>query len=277
MTRRPFITSSSNPRLKGIRRLRRCSPREGGDVFLVEGYRQLVSALEAGARVSQLYVSPELYLGNSDAELVSVAERRGAVVTELSAAAFESISRQVRADGITAVVERWPTTFGALPLGPRPLLLVAETVERPGNLGTIIRTACGAGADALVVCDGATDAFHPEAVRGSAGTVFKLPIAESETPAAISWLCERRIRIVVATPDARRTHWDADFTGSTAVVVGNERYGVTRRWLEVADETVRIPMPGPADSLNVAVAAGVVLFEAAYQRSLKRAARGPST
>jgi TrmH family RNA methyltransferase len=223
-----------------------------------------------------LYVSPELYLGNSDAALVSLAERRGAGVIELGAAAFESISRQVRSDGITAVVERWPTTLDELTLGRRPLLLVAETVERPGNLGTIIRTACGAGADALVVCDGATDAFHPEAVRGAAGALFKLPIAESETPASISWLRDRRIRIVVATPDADRTHWDANLAGSTAVVVGNERHGVSRRWLEVAHEIVRIPMPGPADSLNVAVAAGVVMFEAARQRSLSREAAARS-
>jgi TrmH family RNA methyltransferase len=117
-----------------------------------------------------------------------------------------------------------------------------------------------------------THAFHPETVRGSAGTLFRLPIAESGTPAAISWLRRQGFRIVVATPEAGRMHWDADFAGATAVVVGNERHGVTRRWLDVADETVGILMPGPADSLNVAVAAGVVLFEAAHQRLSRGAA-----
>jgi RNA methyltransferase, TrmH family len=266
MTRRPFISSSSNPRLKTVRRLRRGPRRNGSGAFLAEGYRQLVCALEAGARIRELFVAPELYLGGSDDVQVALAEERGAVVTELGAAAFESISGQVRRDGIVAVVERWPTSLDALPLGPGPLFLVAERVERPGNLGTIVRTACGAGADGLVVCDGATDPFHPEAVRGSAGTLFKLRIAESSAAEAISWLRERGFRVIVATPEATRAHWDADFSGATAIVVGNERYGVTEQWRNAADETVRIPMHGPADSLNVAVAAGIVVFEAVHQR-----------
>lgn len=272
MTGRPYITSVSNPRLRSLRRLRRNPRRAGGD-FLVEGYRQVAAALGAGKAVRELYVSPELYLGQSDAALVSRAERQGATVTELSAAAFGSIVRQARPDGIAGVVERWPTSLAALELGSRPLLLVAEGIERPGNLGTIIRTACAAGADALIICDGGTSAFHPETVRGSAGALFRVPISESDTPAAISWLRERVIRIVVATPHGDRMHRDADFGDSTAVVVGNERHGVSTPWLEAANETVRIPMPGPADSLNVGVAAGVVMSEAAYQR-LHRAAVG---
>jgi TrmH family RNA methyltransferase len=268
MARRILITSSSNPRLKAIRRLKRDARRNG--VFLVEGYRQVACALEAGAKVRELYVAAELYLGDCEEELASFAERRGAVVHELSAAAFESISGQVRADGISAVVERWPTTLDRLRLGPIPLLVVAEGVERPGNLGTIIRTTCGAGADALVVCDGRTDPFHPETVRGSVGTLFKLPLAESDPTTTISWLRERRIRVVVATPDAPKPYWDVDLGGPTALVVGNERHGVSQAWLSGADATVQIPMPGPADSLNVAVAAGVVIFEAAHQRGFTK-------
>lgn len=264
MTRRPCITSSSNRRLKRVRRLRRCSRRDG--VFLVDGFRQVACALEAEARVRELYISPELYLGNSDDALASLAERRGAVVVELSAGAFEWISGG-RPDGIAAVVERWPTTLDTLRLGPTPLLLVAEAVERPGNLGTIVRTACGAGADALVVCDSRTDAFHPDVVRGSVGTLFKLPLAESDTATAIAWLRKRQVRIVVATPDADQPHWGPNYSGSTAIVVGNERYGLTPPWLEGADERVQIPLPGPTDSLNVGVAAGIVLFEAARQRT----------
>ena len=140
--------------------------------------------------------------------------------------------------------------------------------ERPGNLGTIVRSACAAGADALVVADGRTDLFHPETVRGSVGTLFRLALAESTTAETIAWLKAHDLRIVVATPDADRPCWDVDLGGPEAIVVGNERHGVAAAWLDAADETVSVPMPGPADSLNVAVAAGVVLFEAARQRLL---------
>ena len=149
-----------------------------------------------------------------------------------------------------------------------PLVLVAEALGRPGNLGTIVRSACAAGADALVVADGRTDLFHPEAVRGSVGTLFRLPVAQSTTAEAIAWLRAQDLRIVVATPVADEPCWAADLTGPTAIVVGNERYGVSRAWVDAADEAVSVPMPGPTDSLNVAVAAGVVLFEAARQRAL---------
>jgi len=266
MSRRVFITSSSNPRLKNVRRLRRCSRRDAA--FLVEGYRQVAAALESGARIRELYLAPDLFLGECESELALGAERRGATVVDLSAAVFESISGNVRPDGVAAVVERRPTGLERLRLPPDPLVLVAEAIERPGNLGTIVRSACAAGADALVVADGRTDLFHPETVRGSVGTIFRLPVAESTTEAALAWLRASKVRIVVATPEANRPCWQAAFEGPTAIVVGNERYGVSDAWLDAADEAVSIPMPGPADSLNVAVAAGVVLFEAARRRVL---------
>jgi TrmH family RNA methyltransferase len=255
------ITSRSNPRLKAARRLR---PRDG--VVLVEGYRQLRSALEGRARVLEVYAAPELFLGEDDGRLLELAEQRGAQVFELGAAAFASIAGAARLDGLAALVARPPTALGRLRLPAAPLVLVAEAVERPGNLGTIVRTACAAGADAVLVCDGRTGPFHRDAVRGSVGTVFRVRIVEARSDAAIGWLREHGVRIVVATPDGARTHRDADLCGAVAIVVGNERYGVTSRWLEAADETVWIPMAGAADSLNVAVAAGIVLFEAAARR-----------
>jgi RNA methyltransferase, TrmH family len=264
---RPFITSSSNPRLKAIRRLRRAARRNGASLFVVDGYRQLACALDARARVRELYVAPELYLGEQDGSLVSLAEQRGAQVVELSASGFASISGDVRPDGIVAVVERWPMTLERLQLGANPLLLVAEGVERPGNLGTIVRAACAAGADALVACECGTDTFHPDVVRGSVGTLFRLRLARTNTASAMVWLRQRGIRIVVATPDGERAHWQTDLAQPTAVIVGNERIGVSHEWVDAADELVKIPMPGPADSLNVAVAAGILLFEATRQRA----------
>jgi RNA methyltransferase, TrmH family len=275
MARRILITSSSNPRLKSLRRLRRCPGRDG--VFLVEGYRQVASALEAGARVRELYLAEEFFLGTWESDLALQADRASAIVVELSARAFQSISSNVRPDGIAAVVERWPTGLDRLRLPSNPLILVAEAVERPGNLGTIVRSACGGGVDALVICDACTDAFHPGTVRGSVGTLFKLPVAQADTRTAISWLRARRVRIVVATPNALRPYWDTDLGAPTALVVGNERHGVSRPWLDASDETISIPMPGPADSLKVAVAAGVVLFEAARQRALDASGAAPKS
>jgi TrmH family RNA methyltransferase len=266
MTRRLSITSIHNERLKRVRRLRR---RPDG-VFLLEGHRQLGRALESGARVREVYAAPELFPGAIDMQTLDAAERRGARVFELSDRAFRSISSGARADGIAAIVERVRAGLGPEHLGERPLLVVAESVERPGNLGTIIRTACSAGATGLVVCDPVTDVFHPETVRGSVGLIFHVPILEMPAKRARRWLRDRGIRVLVLSPGGEHAHWDADYSGAVALVVGSERYGVTQSWLDEADETLHVPMSAPADSLNVAVAAGVVLFEAVRQRASAR-------
>jgi TrmH family RNA methyltransferase len=256
VTRRLHISSSANDRVKRLRRAVRDGRREG--VFVVQGYRAILRALDAGAPVRELYAAPELFLGDDDAGLV---EGAGVPVTWLSAEVFRSLPGLPRPDGLLAVVERRPARLAALPA--QGLVVVAEAVERPGNLGTILRTACGAGAAALVAADPRTDLFHPETVQASVGTIFELPVAASSTADAIAWWPGR---VVVATPDGRCAHWEADYSGATAIVVGNERVGVSDAWLAQADETVRIPLPGPADSLNVAVAAGIVLFEALRSR-----------
>lgn len=265
MTRRISITSTSNERLKAARRLALGRGRDRG-TFLVEGHRQLRCALDGGAAVREVFAAPDLFLGDEDAALVERAERRGARVYDVGRAAFRALSGHARPDGLAAVVERWPTTLDRLPVGEQPLLLVAESVERPGNLGTIVRTACAAGADALVVCDPVTDLFHPDTVRGSAGTLFKLRLASASTEDALAWLKLRGVRVLVTSPHGVCPYAEADAGAGAALVVGSERHGVTRRWLDAADETVCIPMPGPVDSLNVAVAAGVVLFELARRR-----------
>jgi TrmH family RNA methyltransferase len=260
VTRRLHISSSANDRVKRLRRVLRNGRREG--VFVVHGYRALRRAVDAGAPLRELFAAPELFLGGDDAALV---ERAGVPVTLLSADAFRSLPGLPRPDGLLGLVERRPAPLEALPTSG--LLVVAEAVERPGNLGTIVRTACGAGAAALVAADPRTDLFHPETVHASVGTIFELPVAATSTAHAIAWWPGR---VVVATPDGRCAHWEADYRGATAIVVGNERTGVSDAWLARADETARIPLPGPADSLNVAVAAGVVLFEALRSRERDR-------
>jgi TrmH family RNA methyltransferase len=264
LTRRLVIESRSNERLKAVRRLARKRAR---DVCIAEGGRALRCALAAGADIREVYAAPSLFRSDDDVDAVARAETLGVPVFELAHEAFLSISGAVRADGLLAIVARPATSLARLTLPAAPLVLVAESIDRAGNLGTIARTACAAGADALLVCDARTDLFHPDVIRGSVGTIFGLPTAACATTHAIAWLRERNVSIVVATPDAARPYWAADLCG--ALVVGNERCGVSAAWRAAADELVSIPMPGPADSLNVAVAAGVLVFEAARSRPFR--------
>ena len=185
-------------------------------VFVAEGARAVRAALEAGADVRELTQRRTCSSVTADAELVTAAELRGVRVVELGREAFLSISRNVRADGLLGVVTRPSTALARLALPARPLIVVAEAVERPGNLGTIVRTAAGSGADALLVADPRTDVFHPEVVRGSVGTIFHLPIGVSSSERAPAWLGEHDVRIVLATPEAARPYWDADYSGAVA-------------------------------------------------------------
>ena len=265
MTRRLSIISATNPRLKALRRLRR---RGSADAFLAEGCRQLTHALAVGAEVREVYSAPELYLGPVEAALVAEASDRGAEIVELGATAFRSVAGRSRPDGVLAVIRRAPTDLTRLEPGTAPLVVVAEAIERPGNLGTIVRSACAAAADAVISCDARAGLFHPDAVQGAVGGLFHVPVATATTAKTLAWLKARGIRIVVASPAAASRYWESELSGAVALVVGNERNGVSDRWLDAADEVVSIPMDGGVDSLNVAVAAGIVLFEAARQRSI---------
>lgn len=233
----------------------------------------MAAALAAGARVESLFTAPELLPEGRAEPLLADAERRGAEVVEVAAAALESIVRGRRADGLLAVVRRPTTTLARLRPGGEAVFVVAVGIERPGNLGTIVRTACAAGADALIVADPCTDVFHRDVIRGSVGSVFLLPCATAASEVAVAWLRGGGMRILAATPAARTPYWDAHYAGAVAIVVGCERHGLPEPWLRAASEEIAIPMPGPADSLNVAVAAGVVLCEAMRARGLRGAVR----
>lgn len=262
MTRRLFIASSANGRLKAVRRLVRSG---ATDVFVAEGARALRSALQARAHILEIYAAPRLYLGPDDALLVARAERHGTRVLEIDAAAYRTIARHTRPDGILALVERPPTRLDCLELSPHALLAVAVSIERPGNLGTIVRTACAAGAAGLVVADPCTDPFHRDVVRGSAGTIFHVQVVTATSEQALAWLRAHAVQIVAATPDGTTPYFSARYRSPLAVVLGNERHGLPGAWLAAADDAVAIPMEPHADSLNVGVAAGILLFEARHR------------
>jgi len=192
----------------------------------------------------------------------------GAELLTTTPALLGALAYGDRDDGIVIVATEPASDLARLSLPECPLVAVVEQVEKPGNLGTMLRTAEAAGAAAVVVCDPATDPFNPNVVRASLGTLFTIPLVVGDTPGAIARLRSLGIRTVATTPSASLPHWGADLTGPVAVVVGSEQYGLSAAWLEAADQRVVIPMPGSVDSLNTAMAAGIVLFEAVRQRGI---------
>jgi TrmH family RNA methyltransferase len=273
------ITSLQNPRLKQLVRLRDRRPRDEAGVFLVEGYREIRRALEKNVRLDELFYAPEWFLGENEPDLLARAQAAGAQLYELSKDTFSKVAYRERPDGLLAVAPQWKRTLAEVKMGPGlesrsdrdsrpdPFLLVVEAIEKPGNLGTILRSADAAGCDAVIVCDPVTDLFNPNVVRASTGVLFSVPCVVEESPRVLAWLRERGVRIAATTPAAEMLYTDADLRGPLAVVMGSEQYGLSDFWLKAADLPVRIPMAGQADSLNVAMATMITLFEAVRQRS----------
>jgi TrmH family RNA methyltransferase len=269
------ITSLSNPRIKGLVALRRRRVRDTEGVTLVEGHEELALALAAGVRPRTLYVCPQLYspsgyAGSQDIghqqDLVAAARAAGAEVVAVTRAVFERVSLREGPDGLLGVLPRIDRGLAELSLPADPLLLVAEGVEKPGNLGAMLRTADAAGVDAVLAADPVTDWGNPNVVRASKGTVFAMPVASAATHQLVAWCRGHDIRLVVTTPETTARHTDISYAGRVAVVVGAEKHGASVELLAAADARVRIPMRGKANSLNVAAAAAIVLFEAVRQR-----------
>ena len=266
-TGRERITSVTNPRVKRLVRLRDRRHRDDEGVFVVEGYRAVRRMLDTGVAPRELYVAPEWFQGVNEAALVEDAASAGAEIVELGRDAFAKCAYRDRPDGLLAVVAQWHLTLGELDVGAVPFVLVVEAIEKPGNLGTILRSADAAGVGAVLVCDQVTDIFNPNVVRSSTGVLFRVPIVVASSADVQQWLRAHSIRTVATTPDAALTYSDADLTGPLAVVMGSEQFGLSDLWLGAADVCVRIPMAGQADSLNVGMATVVTLFEAVRQRA----------
>ncbi|HKB89238.1 MAG TPA: RNA methyltransferase [Opitutaceae bacterium] len=248
-------------------KLRDRRPRDEAGLFLVEGYREVRRALERGVPLQEFYFSPEWFLGENESALLSEAEAKGAKLFELSKDAFAKVAYRERPDGLLATAPQWKTQLSDLKLKPEPFLLVVEAIEKPGNLGTILRSADAAGVDALIVCDPVTDLFNPNVVRASTGVLFAVPVVVADSIEVRSWLRTKQIRAVATTPAATDLYTQTDLRGSLAIVMGSEQYGLSDFWLKESDVRVRIPMAGQADSLNVAMATIITLFEAVRQRS----------
>lgn len=269
------LTSLQNERVKQVVKLRDRPHRDALNLVLIEGYREVKRAMENGLAVRALFYAPELFQGTNEPALIERARAGGAELFECVKSVFLKMSYRDRPDGLIALAPQVRYTLADLRLPAQPLLLVCERIEKPGNLGTMLRSADAAGADAVLVCDKCTDINNPNVVRASIGTLFTRPVAEVASEEAIPWLKARGIQILAATPHAEREYADVDLARGTAIVVGSEQYGLTSRWMEEADVKVRIPMLGQCDSLNVAAAATILLFDAVRQRRPRGATSGP--
>lgn len=260
------ITSLQNPRVKQLVRLRERRERDELGLFLVEGYREVRRALEKGVKLKELYFSPEWFLGENEPALIEQARQAGAQLFELSKDAFAKCAYRERPDGLLAVAPQWKRSLDDLSLGAAPFLLVCESIEKPGNLGTILRSADAAGCDALILCDAVTDLFNPNVVRASTGVLFSVPVVVADSQTVHAWLKAKGIRTAATTPHTENIYTKTDLRGPLAVVMGSEQYGLSEFWMKNSDVLVRIPMAGQADSLNVAMATIITLFEAVRQR-----------
>ncbi len=263
------ITSLQNPRIKNLARYSNRRHRDREQKILIEGYRGILRALENNFPLEELYICPELYLGDNEDALVQMAGSRGTRVFTVTPPVFKKITYRDRPEGLLAVAPQFHKHPRDLPHPDNPLYVVGEAIEKPGNLGTMLRSADAAGCNGLIVCDACTDIFNPNVVCASVGTLFSMPIAECSSQDFVDWCRETGVKIVATTPDTETVHTDADLTGPVAVAMGTEQYGLSDFWLENADIKVRIPMYGQADSLNVATATTLVLFEAVRQRRAK--------
>ena len=260
------ITSSQNPSVKRLVKLRDRRPREKEQLTLLEGYRELTRAIEYGMELTEVYFSPEHFLGSNEFPLLESIASRGIKVVRLAPHLLEKVTYRERPEGLLAIAKMRKHELADLPEYENMLYLVAETIEKPGNLGSMLRSADASGTDALIVCERMTDLYNPNVIRASTGAIFSVPTAVCDNQSAMDYLRARGVKILAATPHTDFKYTDVDLTQPVAVVVGAEQTGLTDFWMEQADLKVNIPMLGEIDSLNVASAATILLYEAARQR-----------
>lgn len=261
----PAITSLQNPRVKEIVRLRqdRQARRQAG-VILVEGCYEIELALAGGLHPLQVFFCEELASGK-------VVPGLHVEPVTVSRPVFEKMSHREGPDGWLAVFPRPRLSLDRLPISATSLLILAESVEKPGNLGAILRTADAAGVDGLLVCDPQVDLYNPNVVRASRGTLFTVPAIETDSATALAWLRDKGIRVLAATPQAETLHFEADLRGPLCIAVGAEDKGLSDFWLQNADLQIKIPMVGKVNSLNVSASTAIILYEAVRQRTSAKA------
>lgn len=251
------ITSPANPRIKRLASLRDRRERDQEGVFLVEGIREIDRAVSAGIPVLEIYYDQAQFAAPPQS-----AQHVFAVAPE----ALDRASYRNRSQGVIAVLEEFDVTLKALPMPSDPLFLMAESIEKPGNLGALLRTADAVGASGLIVTDSVADPFNPNVIRSSTGALFSVPLAVATLDESVSWLRNLDVEIYAADPSGGDLLWDSDLTGPTTLLVGSEHAGLSDEARSLSDSLLKIPMHGSADSLNVSVSMAILAYEALRQR-----------
>lgn len=266
-----IISSLQNARVKELVKLSKRRDRDERRVTIVEGTREIGHALAAGVVPVEVYVCPEAVTTPESqtlfAQCTRLAQQRQTTLITVTPPVFAKIAYREDSGGLLLVIPYVARPLGQIPHRAAPFLTVIEGVEKPGNLGAILRTADAAGVDGVIVCAGATDVHNPNVVRASLGALFTVPLAEASTAQVITWLQQQQIAIVAASPDGQQSYTAPDLTKPVAVVMGSEAHGLTPAWLTAADAVVRIPMRGVVDSLNLSAATAVLLYEVVRQRT----------
>ena len=274
MTDRQPLTSAANPRVKAAIALRDRRERERTGLTVVDGARELRRALAAGVEVQEAFVEDAALAGEDARAVLDGLAAIGATVHHVSKAVMDRLAFGDRAEGLVAVIRSPIVGLVDIVLRDDALVVVLEGVEKPGNLGAVLRTADGAGAHAVIAASPRTDLANPNVIRASAGTLFALPVASAPTDEVIGWLRDRQVRILATRVDASTSYTEIDLTGRVALVLGAEDDGLTGNWAGSDVEAVHLPMLGIADSLNVSVTAAVLLYEARRQRDRHTGAGG---
>lgn len=270
------ISSRQNNRIKEVAKLTKRRQRDDRRATTVEGNREVERALAAGIVPFEAYICPELCDNQIVAEQLTAMDASGqAPLYEVSSDIFEKIAYREGSGGLLLVVPYFSQELSAISRVQPTFVAIVEGVEKPGNLGAILRTADGAGVDVVVVCSppqtgqhkSSVDVHNPNAIRASLGTIFHVPLVQTTTDDALTWLREQQMQIVATTPDGAQNYGQIDMRGPTAIVMGSEAHGLSAAWLNAADQRAVIPMHGVADSLNLSTSAALLLYEVVRQRS----------
>ncbi|MFV0420077.1 MAG: TrmH family RNA methyltransferase [Dysgonomonas sp.] len=258
------IVSLQNPKIKNIGKLSKNKERREQNIFIIEGARELSLALMADYEIDSVFICPELFAKTDYPNVLnSIPENK---LFEVSEAVFEKVAYREGSDGLLTLARPKSHTLKDLNISVNPFIIILEAVEKPGNLGAILRTVDAAQADAVIICDPATDLYNPNAIRSSVGCIFTVQTAVCTSQEALDFLHQRKIRSFAAELQASQWYQDTDFKQSSAIIMGTEADGLTSFWLQNADARIKIPMRGKIDSLNVSVSTAVLTFEAMRQR-----------
>lgn len=259
-----LISSLQNPSVKNLVKLSKVRERKVQNLFVIEGAREFSLAMSGGYSIKEVYVYRELFENTLYPDVLDTIDD-GRII-EITSQVFQKISYRSSSDGLIALAEPKSHTLADIRLSDNPFVILLESVEKPGNLGAILRSADAAAVDAVIVCDPQTDIYNPNVVRSSVGGLFTVQTAVCTTQEAMQWLNQHSIASYAAELEAAEWYQDIDYRGPSAIVMGTEANGLTSSWLNYATKRIKIPMRGKVDSLNVSVSTAVLTFEAMRQR-----------